>query len=643
MRYLVRFLRIFGLLLLPFIGCNLFDHDPCKGVDCGDGNPCTRDYCYVGECEAARCAHPPVENGTGCSIRGASGVCINGVCDLCAGVVCEDDGNPCTDDVCDPHTGRCGVPAGDGTVCEYKGLFPGFCASGFCAKSLCEDGVCDDGNECTDDTCDPMARRCDYAPVEDGTTCNFDGFRSVCISGICQPECDSPEDCDDRNECTEDLCANGVCDLVPVEDGTACRDDGNECTADMCANGRCEGTPLEDGTACRDGAGACQAGSCVNLCSEQGIRDAIAEGGGPHFFACDGPTTVRTLEEIVIDNDVILDGAGNLTVDAGGAHRVFSVTPNITAELRGMTVTGGASQDDGGGIYNEGVLTITASAVSGNNAARAGGGICTNRGVLTLKNSTISVNTSVASGGGICHFGGVLTLVNTTVSANTASGAGAGGGGIMYFGDGVGEEIVLTLINSTVSNNAAESLGGGVASGGVLAMTNSTVSGNTARAGGGILNAKVLRLRNSTISGNTTVWRIGSAILNSDGTGSPNYEAMAVESAGTLIDGECSHFEEIAAVSNGYNIESPGKTCRFDRPTDQVNVSAEDLKLGPLEDNGGLTETHALLPGSVAIDRIPERACIDADGNALTTDQRGEPRPETAGAMCDIGAFEVQP
>ena len=58
-------------------------------------------------------------------------------------------------------------------------------------------------------------------------------------------------------------------------------------------------------------------------CTEQGIRDAIAAGGGPHFFACDGTTPVVTQAEIAIDNDVILDGEGNLTVNGNDQHRVF--------------------------------------------------------------------------------------------------------------------------------------------------------------------------------------------------------------------------------------------------------------------------------------------------------------------------------
>ena len=65
----------------------------------------------------------------------------------------------------------------------------------------------------------------------------------------------------------------------------------------------------------------------------------------------------------------------------------------------------------------------------------------------------------------------------------------------------------------------------------------------------------------------------------------------------------------------------------------------DNLKLGPLQDNGGPTMTHALGEGSVAIDVIPEAECVDADGASLTTDQRSELRD----SMCDVGAFEVQP
>jgi hypothetical protein len=88
-------------------------------------------------------------------------------------------------------------------------------------------------------------------------------------------------------------------------------------------------------------------------------------------------------------------------------------------------------------------------------------------------------------------------------------------------------------------------------------------------------------------------------------------------------------------ISNGGNVESEGDTCHFAHATDQVNVTPAELALEPLADNLGPTETHALLPGSVAID-----AAVLAD--CPTVDQRGFPRPEPGGSDCDSGAFERQ-
>ncbi len=95
-------------------------------------------------------------------------------------------------------------------------------------------------------------------------------------------------------------------------------------------------------------------------------------------------------------------------------------------------------------------------------------------------------------------------------------------------------------------------------------------------------------------------------------------------------------------MSESYNIESPGNTCGFDQTGNQSGVTETELNLGPLANNGGPTMTHkpgdgGLGDGSAAIDEIPEAAC------EVTEDQRGEPRPETGGTLCDVGAFEVQP
>ena len=178
-----------------------------------------------------------------------------------------------------------------------------------------------------------------------------------------------------------------------------------------------------------------------------------------------------------------------------------------------------------------------------------------------------------------------------------------------------------------------------------MTILNSTISGNEAVClgpciGGGIANVGKMAILNSTVSMNSP-----DAIGTYSNPQGPDVPYL--EMANTLIDGGCDEFlgdalePQTTWVSDGYGIESPGDTCGFDQLTDQVDIP--DPMLGPLKDNGGSSETHALLPGSPAIDQIPEAECLDADGQPLMTDQRGEPRPAGAEFRCDVGAFEVQP
>ena len=303
----------------------------------------------------------------------------------------------------------------------------------------------------------------------------------------------------------------------------------------------------------------------------------------------------------------------------------------VEAELRGITITGGRAEGGGisvgGGIWNEGTLMLTDCTVSRNRAnlgtepveTVGGGGIF--GGPLTLVRSTVSENRTTGLGDADDEGGGGIygsaTLIDSTVSGNTTRG---NGGGIFSHG-------TVVLINSTVSANEAGGMGGGIEVRAELIMTNSTVSGNTASesAGGVFADFGTLTVINSTIAGNSSV---DASIRGGEWT-----------VTGTLIEGVCSF---VVMSSGAHNIESPNDTCGFDQATDQVEVTAEQLALGPLQDNGGPTETHALGEGSVAIDVIPLEDCVDADGAPLATDQRGEPRPETGGTLCDVGALEVQ-
>ena len=311
-------------------------------------------------------------------------------------------------------------------------------------------------------------------------------------------------------------------------------------------------------------------------CTEQGIRDAITLGGGPHTFDCDGPTTVVTEAEIVIDNDVILDGEGSLIVDGSQLCQVIVSLTSEAAELRNLTIgpawgEGCDSKDARGAIVvpASSALTLTGVEVS---PANSNWDILSN-GVLTLRETTLS---------GFLETDGLATITKSTV-------------GDIY-----------------ASNE--------------LMMQNSTVTGSFTISSG-------TRPSRAVLTNCTLVSGEGVALRVTGATGT-----ASVRAAGTIIMGGCEIRGTLA--SDGFNIESEGDTCGFDQPTDLVNVSADDLALGPLNGNGGSTQTHALLPGSVAIDKIPEVDCVDADGAPLTTDQRGQPRPETGGTMCDVGAFE---
>ena len=180
----------------------------------------------------------------------------------------------------------------------------------------------------------------------------------------------------------------------------------------------------------------------------------------------------------------------------------------------------------------------------------------------------------------------------------------------------------LAITGSTISGNSANNWGGGIKNGGTLTLVNSTVSNNSSvEEGGGIWNAESLTLINSTVGGNSS--NNGGGILNHDTITMTN-TIVATNPMGADCSGEGSF------TSLGHNLDSDG-TCNLTGPGDLPGV---DPLLGPLQNNGGPTETHALLPGSPAMDAGDNEACP-------ATDQRGVERPQ--GLACDIGAYEFEP
>jgi len=321
--------------------------------------------------------------------------------------------------------------------------------------------------------------------------------------------------------------------------------------------------------------------SSTAACKTLGHAISLAASGDSVMIA-----TATYSESLLVKINLKLIGSGatKTIIDGGGISTVISIVNTATnVTLSKVTIRNGVSAF-GGGIYNEGTLTVNSSTISGNMAADSygyayGGGIYS-FGTLVINNSTLSGNSAFASfksaAGGAIYSTGALTINNSTVNGNTAWGRLGGGGGGLSISSGT-----ATISNSTISGNATHNSSGGI----------------------GISSASTVTLQNSIVANN-----------------------HAGNCSGTI-------------TSKGYNLSSDG-TCRFGKTGDLNNT---DPMLGPLQNNGGQTQTMALPTGSPAVDAGNPSGCTDNLGHLLKTDQRGQPRSdkEDAGG-CDMGAYESQ-
>src|ERR1051325_10730522 len=271
-------------------------------------------------------------------------------------------------------------------------------------------------------------------------------------------------------------------------------------------------------------------------------------------------------------------------------------TPGGNLTLRSLTLTAGSSF---GGLSNNGTLTIENSIISGN----SGRGVSSS-GTLTIVASTISGNT----GGGVSTVYGTSEIKNSTISGNTAK---SSGGGV---------------------TNATDFYGYG----GRATITNSTISGNSSNQGGGIFNDQ--RCFNNSFTGQTVCESAALTLNNSLIAGNQAASGAEIDNRSNSIT--ANNFNLFGASGNtGVSGFTPG-------PSDVTpSVSLAQI-IGPLQNNGGPTQTHALVAGSPAVDAGNPNGCLDNTGTALQTDQRGLPRVFDGNgngqAICDIGAFELQ-
>ena len=373
--------------------------------------------------------------------------------------------------------------------------------------------------------------------------------------------------------------------------------------------------------------------SSLTACKTIGHAIALAASGDSMMVAAGTYT-----ENLTIGISLRIAGfaAKTTIIDGGGKNTVVTISRGAVVNLSKLTIQGGSAKC-GGGILNIGTLAIIGSTISGNRASSTavntggGGGIC-NTGRLTIYNSTISGNQAngnierFSSGGGIGN-GGTLTIDRSTVSGNSVH-FGQGGG--ISSGGGT-----VTINHSTINGNNGFLRGGGILIvGGTVRLNNSTISGNSASSGhgGGIENLYgTAAVNNSTVSGNSS-WHSSGGIENVGGTFTFQNSIVANNSGANC-------FNNANWTSNGYNMSSDG-TCNFHSSGDRNNTNP---MLGPLQYNGGPTQTMALPSGSPAIDAGNPSGCIDGLGHLLTTDQRGYPRHDPEDTRgCDMGAYEKQ-
>jgi uncharacterized repeat protein (TIGR01451 family) len=380
-------------------------------------------------------------------------------------------------------------------------------------------------------------------------------------------------------------------------------------------------------------ASLCSNGRCPTL------RDAVAAASSDSGDTIVLPASSQPYQlvkgELALGSNMQIQGAGagSVTINADGTGRIFEIPTGVTVTISGVTLTGGNSAGvnagSGGAVYVAGTLNLSDSVVTGNTATTSGGGIDAN-GTLNVDHSTISdnqVNAGLAIGGGIDCFCTQVTLTDSTISGNTASGGSSNqGGGIQY-----NSANPLIVSGSTISGNRAGD-GGGVYAGGsgIPTFTNSTVTGNSASTqAGGVDAENGISATNATFASNSAPTGAASNIYVNDSTTGGFQNTLLADAGG---GGQNCATSGVFPPSSGNNLEDDAaQTCGFTQPSDQSGVPAG---LGPLADNGGPTQTMALLPGSAAIDK-------GATVSSVGTDQRGGPRPQPPGGAYDVGAYEV--
>ena len=387
------------------------------------------------------------------------------------------------------------------------------------------------------------------------------------------------------------------------------------------------------------------------------LRQALADAhdGDAINFAVRGTISLNRFGQLNVRKSISIvgPGAADLTImNERGAD--FVVSPGFTVTIERLTISNGASEQDGGGIINRGSTVNVLFCVLRNNHADTGGAIQNNGHVVGHKSTLIIhrctfSNNSALVGGAIDNSGfGNDTPVSVTSSTFDHNMATLMGGAIANISGGPGAKMTVsgcTFSANRVGNADFGGFGGAIANDGALEIVNSTFSGNSTTPGGyggGVHNSgdhgsASLSISNSTFSGNTGGGcpGCGGSIDNMD-MGARTTLINTIFNAGTVPS---IHNERGIVTSHGYNLSSDNGGGVLTGIGDQINT---DPRLGPLQYNGGPTYTHALLSGSPAINTGDPHFNPNTFDPPLIYDQRGSPYARVVSGRIDIGAFEVQ-
>ena len=382
------------------------------------------------------------------------------------------------------------------------------------------------------------------------------------------------------------------------------------------------------------------------------LRAAITSASGGDTIRFDTILSGQTIllsSTIPINKSITIDGAGlstHVEISGGNTVTIFYVSTSEFTIKNLDIINGGdsgiiinyananitnvnfinnnkLSGGYGGAIFNQGVLNVNSCTFSGNSSGS--GGAIYNWGTITINNSSFKNNSSTMNGGAIYNANKMI-INESTFFNNTAD--WSGGAIYTYIGSNMA---YVSISASTFFNNSAVTSGGGISAAGgtndnntnTITITNSTIANNINT---GIYGGGYLTIKNSTITNNTrtTASDTGSGLA---------YSGAALSIINTILANNTNGADCYNGISTGILLNTGNiiENNAIGEHTCGTPASSEDPNLGLLADNGGPTQTMALLTGSPAID-------AGDDANCAISDQRGVPRPQDA--HCDIGAYE---